>query len=96
MARTTAPSVLICSEEVFMMMKNFLTGGRSGDKRPAKYDAEKLTPVIRCSICTGEKVAGFRDNSTGKFTDVMLLKSPRDLEAFRKKYGVEGEIENIY
>ena len=55
-----------------------------------------MTPVIRCSICTGEKVAGFRDNATGKFTDVMLIKSSQDLEAFRKKYGIKGEIEKIY
>ena len=26
----------------------------------ASYDREALTPVIRCSICTGEQVAGFR------------------------------------
>ena len=29
------------------------------------YDAEKLTPVIRSSICTGEKAAGFREKDTG-------------------------------
>ncbi len=56
----------------------------------------RMTPVIRCSICTGEQVAGFRDNATGKFTDVMLLTNSRDLEAFRKKYGIVGEIEKIY
>ncbi|MBQ9902656.1 MAG: aspartate dehydrogenase [Clostridia bacterium] len=61
-----------------------------------KYDSAHMTPVIRCSICTGEKVAGFRDNATGKFTDVMLIKSSQDLEAFRKKYGIKGEIEKIY
>ena len=32
------------------------------------YDHEKLEPVIRCSICTGEEVAGFRDRETGRFT----------------------------
>lgn len=60
------------------------------------YDREKFTPVIRCSICTGERVAGFRDRTTGKFTDVTLIKSERDLEAFRRKYGITGEIEKIY
>ncbi len=62
----------------------------------AKYDSERMTPVIRCSICTGEQVAGFRDNATGKFTDVMLLQNRHDLDAFRKKYGIKGEIEKIY
>ena len=61
-----------------------------------KYDSGRMTPVIRCSICTGDQVAGFRDNATGKFTDVMLIQSSHDLEAFRKKYGIKGEIEKIY
>ncbi len=73
-------------------MKHFLTGGKTS----ARYDSEKLTPVIRCSICTGEQVAGFRDNSTGKFTDVMLIRDSRDLDAFRRKYGITGDIEKIY
>jgi hypothetical protein len=42
------------------------------------YDKEKLKPVIRSSICTGEKVAGFKDLQTGKFTEVKnyLRKTP--------------------
>lgn len=74
----------------------FLPHGKSAGKKSVKYDSEKLTPVIRCSICTGEQVAGFRDNATGKFTDVMLIRSSHDLEAFRKKYGIKGDIEKIY
>ena len=31
-------------------------GGRSFAK---SYDKEKTKPAIRCSICTGEQVAGF-------------------------------------
>ena len=54
------------------------------------------TPAIRCSICTGEQVAGFRDPETGRFEEVMLLRSPADLEAFRQVYGISGEIEKIY
>ena len=34
-------------------------------KAPSEaYDREKLEPVIRSSICTGEKVAGFREKET--------------------------------
>ncbi len=77
-------------------MKLFQTGGKLSGNSSTKYDSQKLTPVIRCSICTGEQVAGFRDNATGRFTDVMLIKSSRDLDAFRKKYGIEGDIEKIY
>ena len=54
------------------------------------------TPAIRCSICTGEQVAGFRNKETGRFEEVMLLRSPEDLERFRQQYGITGEIEKIY
>ena len=43
-----------------------------------------------------EQVAGFRDKETGRFEEVMLLRTPEDLEAFRQKYGITGEIEKIY
>ena len=60
------------------------------------YDHEKLTPAIRCSICTGEQVAGFRDKVTGRFEEIALLRSPQDLEDFRRRYGITEEIEHIY
>lgn len=50
------------------------------------YDKETQKPVIRCSICTGEQVAGFKDIHTGKFEEVMLIKSKADLEAFQRQY----------
>ena len=31
------------------------------------YDPNVHVPVIRCSICTGEQVAGFKDLSDGRF-----------------------------
>ena len=68
--------------------------GRKTEK--AAREAPKGTPVIRCSICTGEQVAGFRDPETGRIEEVMLLRTPADLEAFRAQYGIEGEIEKIY
>ena len=60
------------------------------------YDREHLEPVIRCSICTGEQVAGFRRKDSGQFEDVMLLRDEADLETFRRKYGIEGDIAKIY
>ena len=39
------------------------------------FDKTGRIPVIRASICTGEQVAGFRDEATGKFTEMMLLRS---------------------
>ena len=32
------------------------------------YDPATQIPVIRSSICTGEKVAGFKDKRSGRFT----------------------------
>jgi len=50
-----------------------------------------LRPVIRASICTGEKEAGFKDKH-GNFTSYMLIKSDNDIKAFKEKYGIEGEV----
>ncbi len=52
------------------------------------YDKENLKPVIRASICNGEKVAGFKNLHTGKFTEVMLIRDSRDLDEFLKKYDI--------
>ena len=60
------------------------------------YDAEQLTPAIRCSICTGEQVAGFRHRDSGRFEEVLLIRGEEDLQAFRERYGITGEIEKIY
>ncbi|MBR2853655.1 MAG: aspartate dehydrogenase [Clostridia bacterium] len=55
-----------------------------------------MTPVIRCSICTGEQVAGFKRKKDGTFEEVMLLRDEGDLRQFREQYGIKGEIEKIY
>lgn len=61
------------------------------------YDRENTRPVIRASICTGEQVAGFRDVRTGKFIEVMLIRTPADLDAFRRLYQIPaGEITKEY
>lgn len=52
------------------------------------YDPSAQKPVLRCSICTGEQVAGFRDLQTGKFTDIMLIRNEKDLQTFKEQYGV--------
>lgn len=53
------------------------------------YDRENAKPVLKCSICNGEQVAGFKNVHTGKFDEVMLIRSEADLEAFKKQYGVD-------
>jgi hypothetical protein len=60
------------------------------------YDRERLTPAVKCSICTGEKAAGFLDKSTGRFTEVLLIRSDGDLARFMKQYGITEPPETIY
>lgn len=53
------------------------------------FDPETQYAVIRSSICTGEKVAGFKDKKGGHFTEVMLIRSKKDEEEFKRKYHVD-------
>ena len=59
------------------------------------YDKEYEVPALKSSICTGEQTAGFLNLETQKFRDVMLIKSPADLEVFKRTYGVD-ELKKIY
>lgn len=56
---------------------------------------EDLQPVIRKSICTGEMEAGFKDKS-GNFTSYMLIKNDKDLEQFKERYGISGDVKVEY
>ena len=60
------------------------------------YDKDNKKPVIKAGICNGEQVAGFKDIHTGKIEEVMLIKSPADLDAFKKMYGIDEEIAKEY
>lgn len=60
------------------------------------YDRNTLRPVLRCSICTGEQVAGFKNRTTVEFTDIMIIRSERDLEAFIQLYQIKEEISKEY
>lgn len=60
------------------------------------YDKNNKKPVIKASICNGEQIAGFKDIHTGKIEEVMLIKSPADLDAFKKMYGIDDEIAKEY
>lgn len=65
------------------------------DSAAKPFDPAIQKPILRCSICTGEQVAGFKDLRTGKFTDIMLIRDEKDLEAFKKQYGVT-EITKVF
>ena len=64
-------------------------------KEVIPYDQETEEAVIRCSICTGEKVAGFRDKKSGHFKEVMVLQTPKDEETFFSVYGITRQRRNI-
>ena len=59
------------------------------------FDSEKQIAVIKCSICTGEQVAGFKSKEDGHFTEVMLIRDAKDLEKFKETYKIE-EIKKEY
>ena len=54
-----------------------------------QYDPDKQYAMIRSSICTGEKVAGFRNKEDGHFTEVMLIRSYEDELRFKEMYNLE-------
>ena len=61
-----------------------------GKKRVVKqYDKENKRPILRCSICTGEQVAGFKDINTGHFEEVMLVRNEKDLNTFKELYDLK-------
>lgn len=60
------------------------------------YDRKTQEPVIKASICNGEQVAGFRDIRTGRFEEILYVRKPSDLDAFKAEYGIEGEIKKEY
>ena len=54
-----------------------------------EYDRENQRPVLRCSICTGERVAGFKNIHTGKFEEVMLIRNEKELDVFKAMYDLD-------
>ncbi len=58
-----------------------------GKKEPLResFDPARFEPVIRSSICTGEKTAGFRDKATGNVQEIMLIRDSAELEAFKRQ-----------
>lgn len=65
-------------------------GGRQKEKKVQTFDKESQKAVLKCSICNGEQVAGFKDIRTGKFEEVALIRNEKELEAFMRTYGIDG------
>lgn len=60
-------------------------------KKPVvrQFDKENYKPVLKCSICTGEQVAGFKNIHSGKFEEVMLIRNEKELDAFKQLYDIK-------
>lgn len=54
------------------------------------YDRQNQRPVLKCSICNGEQVAGFKDMNTGRFQEIMLIRDKADLDFFMQMYDIDN------
>ena len=54
-----------------------------------EYDRNDQKPVLKCSICNGEQVAGLKDVKTGHFEEIMLVRNECDLQQFKEMTGVD-------
>lgn len=62
---------------------------QSQEEAAPAYDQGNWRPVIKCSICNGEQVAGFKNIHTGEFREEAFLRTPEDLRLFLRKYGLK-------
>lgn len=81
-------------------ISSILFGGKTQNyikhlKDTIPYDKDKQYPVIRASICTGERVAGFRDKLGNGFTEVMVIHNDYEKELFMKAFNLE-DVKNEY
>ena len=74
-----------------------LFGKKKQEPELPQFDPAEYEPVIRSSICTGEKVACMREKANGKLHEVMFIRTQADLETFCRCYGVEPEqVKTVY
>lgn len=70
---------------------------REPDPEVTRFDPARFEPVIRASICTGERVACMREKESGRLHELMLLRTEADLKTFCRLYQVEqSTIKTVY
>ena len=58
---------------------------------------EGCEPVLRCSICTGEQTLGYMDGVSGQMKELMLIRSPDELDRVCRANGIDPEsVRRIY
>lgn len=61
------------------------------------YDPNTQIPIIKSSVCTGEKIACFQNKETHKLTEIMLIANDQDLANFCHKYQINPkDLKYIY
>lgn len=68
----------------------FKKGKKEETAEKKTFDREKQKPVLRCSICNGEQVAGFKDIDSGKFHEAAFIRNDKELKEFMEMYGIES------
>jgi len=63
--------------------------GKQKKQAVSAFDKTGKIPLIRSSICTGEQVAGFKDAASGKFTEIMLVRTDADFKSFLRQYEID-------
>jgi hypothetical protein len=53
------------------------------------FSLDDYEPVLRCSICTGEQIACFRDRKSGDLHEIMPIRNDEELQAFCDGYGLQ-------
>ena len=73
--------------------------GLFGKRRPEppRFPPESYEPLLRQSICTGEKTGCVREKATGKIREIQLIRDGKDLAEFCALCGVAAEeLKTIY
>ena len=60
--------------------------GKKKTETKFEYDPNRHKAVLKCSICNGEQVAGFKDTQSGHFFEVTLIRNGQDLDSFMEMY----------
>lgn len=61
------------------------------------FPPDRFEPVIRASICTGEKTACMRERESGRLHEVMLIHTEAEMDAFCRSAGVQKEsVKTVY
>ena len=73
-------------------------GRKKQEEKRVSFDRGKQYPAMRCSICTGERVAGLKSFEGGEFEELMLIRSDEDFRSFRRMTGLRDgeEIQKFY